>query len=76
MGRVNESLKAKKLQTIRPEVELHITKRYGWFLIPFYALYVYAKAFRLFRCNLLVGTIKQDTIYVLSIPKVKLVDAC
>lgn len=64
--------KMKKLRTIRPEFELCVNKPFGWLLIPFYALYVYAKAFRLFKANLICGKWKVATCYMLSIPKLKL----
>lgn len=68
-------MKAKKMQVIRPEMELAVNKPLGWFLIPFYALYVYVKTCRVFRFPVHIGNRKVMNHYVLSVPKVKMSDA-
>lgn len=65
----------KKIHVIRPEVEYHIAKRGGWWLIPYFKVRVWVMLCRLREIHLTIGGKTVRTMKILVVPKFKRVDA-
>ena len=67
-------MKMKRIQLVRPEVELSACTMRGWMRAPFYVLYVYLKIIRILRMHVTFNFCKEiypaGCTYVLCIPKI------
>lgn len=68
-------MKMKKIHVICPEVQYHIAKRGGWWLIPYFKVKVCVMCCRLRKVNLTIGGKIVRTMKILVVPKFKRVDA-